>query len=109
MSKLGKSLILFIMVILMLIIDSPAQASRSVSSTAYCLKGRMANGQRVHNGAVASKILPRGSRWKVLSGSMRGRVFTVKDTGSKAYFDIWMSSCRAARIYGRQRIQITRV
>lgn len=67
----------------------------------------MANGERVHDGAVASHVLPRGSRWKVLDGPLAGRVFTVKDTGPKATFDVWMSSCGAARQYGRRDIGIT--
>lgn len=82
---------------------------RSVNSTAYCLQGTMANGERVHNGAVASKILPRGSSWRVLNGPLAGNVYTVKDTGPSAYFDIWMSSCDAANQYGRREIQIEEV
>lgn len=79
---------------------------RTVSSTAYCLRGRMANGEYVHEGAVASRILPRGSAWRVLTGPLAGRVYVVKDTGGKAYFDIWFPSCNAALAYGRRSIQI---
>jgi hypothetical protein len=83
---------------------------RSVDSTAYCLRGTMANGEQVHDGAVAMNNVPFGARWKVLSGSMAGRIFTVKDRiGHSSEFDIWMSSCDAAWYYGRQQIHIERV
>lgn len=83
---------------------------RSVSSTAYCLQGRMANGEWVHDGAAAMNNVPFGSQWQVLDGTMAGRVFTVKDRiGSGSEFDIWMYDCNAAIRYGRQQIRIQRV
>lgn len=75
-----------------------------VRSTAYCLSGRMANGARVHDGAVASTILPRGSRWQVTTGPFAGRSYVVEDTG--APFDIWMTDCAAARAYGVRHVVI---
>lgn len=99
-----------------------AGSQRRISSSAYCNKGRMANGERVHDGAVASKTLPRGSRWRVEEGPLAGRVYTVKDTGSKAYFDVWMAQCGKqstsycrgkasthAYCYGRRTVLITEV
>lgn len=79
---------------------------RSTSSTMYCQGTTMANGQHVHVGAVSSKVLPRGSRWRVLSGPKVGQVFTVEDTGSKAYFDMYTPSCEEAIQYGRRNIEI---
>lgn len=82
-------------------------AARSISSTAYCESGRMASGEYAYEGAVSSKVLPRGSRWRVLTGGFAGRVFTVKDTGALAYFDIALPGrCSEAVAYGRQTIQI---
>lgn len=80
---------------------------QKVNSTAYCLRGTMANGKQVHDGAAASSHLPMGSKWKILSGSLAGKVVTIEDRG--APFDIWMSSCSAAINYGRQSISIARV
>ncbi len=81
-----------------------------VSSTAYCEAGRMANGELAHDGAVSSKILPRGSSWRVLDGPMTGRTYVVKDTGSLAFFDIsFPGRCDEAIQYGRRAIRIEEV
>lgn len=83
---------------------------RTVSSTNYCLTGTMANGERVHDGAVAVNSADwskyRGTSWTVLDGEFAGRTFVVKDHGPGADFDIWVSSCPAARRYGRQSIRV---
>jgi hypothetical protein len=88
---------------------APARdAVTTVSSTAYCETGRMANGEVAHDGAVSSKTLRRGSRWQVLTGPFTGRVLTVKDTGPLAFFDIAMPGrCADAVAYGRRAIQIS--
>lgn len=78
----------------------------TLSSTMYCEHGVMASGKYTHDGAVSSKVLPRGSRWRVLSGALAGRVFTVEDTGSLAIFDMWVPSCATAIQYGRRPISI---
>lgn len=70
----------------------------------------MANGQRVHDGAVA---VPRseklGGVYRILSGSMAGKVVTAEDhIGHGSEFDIWVANC-AAEGYGRQTIQIERI
>jgi hypothetical protein len=82
-------------------------APMTVSSTAYCETGRMANGELAYDGAVSSNFLPRGSVWRVLTGLFAGRTFTVKDTGPLASFDIAMPGrCADANRYGRHDIQI---
>lgn len=89
----------------------PVSGVRSVSSTAYCLTGTMANGRRVYSGAVAMNGVPFGSRWEVLSGPWAGRVLTVADRiGHGSQFDVAMpGNCRAAINYGRRTIKIRRV
>ncbi len=59
----------------------PAEAS-SFRATAYCLKGRTANGGSVRRGIVAAdpRVLPLGSRIHVNAGSYSG-AYTVADTG----------------------------
>lgn len=70
----------------------------------------MANGEYVHDGAVAMNGVPFGTRYRVLDGPMAGRVFTVKDRiGHSSEFDIWMESCNAALNYGRRTIHIEKV
>lgn len=92
-------------------VQSSAGSTRQVSSTAYCLTGTMASGRRVYWGAVAMNGVPFGSRWEILSGSLRGRVLTVGDRiGHGSGFDVAMpGACGAARQYGRQAITIRRV
>lgn len=89
---------------------APVEATgtmRTIESSAYCLSGRMKNGEHVHDGAVASVVLAMGTSWKVLDGPLAGRVFTVEDTGGpQATFDVWMSSCQAAINYGRRDVTI---
>jgi 3D (Asp-Asp-Asp) domain-containing protein len=79
-----------------------------VSSTAYCLTGVMANGQRVFRGAVAMNGVPLGSRWRVVE---TGEVFVVADRiGHGSGFDIAMpGDCDGARRYGRRTITVERV
>ena len=81
---------------------------RTVSSTAYCLEGTMANGQRVYRGAVAMNGVPLGSKWQVIE---TGAVYTVADRiGHGSGFDIAMpGDCAAARAYGRRTITVRRV
>ncbi len=82
-----------------------------VESTAYCLTGYMANGQRAHTGAVAMDGVPLGTKFRVKSGPLEGEVLTVKDrVGWGSDFDIAMPDrCRAAYRYGRRTINIRRV
>jgi hypothetical protein len=85
-------------------------AALVMSSTAFCETSRMANGQPAYDGAVSSKVLPRGSSWRVLDGPMTGRVFLVADTGSLALFDISLPGrCAEAIAYGRRAIRIEEV
>ncbi len=89
--------------------DKPG--SLRVDSTAYCLSGYMANGERATTGAVAMNGVPLGTRFRIRSGPLRGDVLTVKDrVGGDSDFDIAMPDrCRAARRYGRRVINIRRV
>lgn len=97
-------------------VDAPGDPTgerRWIESSAYtpCSAGQiMANGQRVYDGAVASTVLKRGTKWRVVEGPTAGRTYTVADTGGpRATFDIWMPSCPAAIQYGRPTILIERV
>ena len=81
-----------------------------VTSTAYALRGTMANGERVHEGAVAMNCIPFGTRYRVLDGPRAGALLTVKDRiGHGSDFDIWMPTRSVALTYGRQLITVHRV
>lgn len=84
---------------------------RTVSSTAYCLTGRMASGRFTYYGAAAMNGVPLGSRYQVLSGPRAGTTLVVEDRiGHSSGFDIaYPGNCGAARSYGRRTITIQQV
>ncbi|MDQ4142598.1 MAG: hypothetical protein M3198_02465, partial [Actinomycetota bacterium] len=84
--------------------------SRRVTSTAYCLKGRMASGKPPYEGAAAMNGVPLGAKFKVLDGPRAGEVFTIEDRiGRGSAFDIaYPGKCQHARQYGRRVIRIHR-
>lgn len=89
--------------------NRPAAATKYVA-TAYCLKGRMANGKKVHSGAIAAdpRVLPLGSKVHIQDMG----VFTVGDTGGAIKgrkIDIWMNNCQAARKFGRKTVYVRRM
>lgn len=71
--------------------------------TAYCLRGTTASGDHVHVGSVAvdPRVIPLGSPlW--IEGYGQG---VADDTGGAIvghHVDVWMSSCAAARQWGRK-------
>lgn len=87
-----------------------AGVTQRLNSTAYCLTGRMANGQYAHDGAVAVNNVPFGTRYHVHTGPLAGRTFVVKDrVGWGSEFDVAMPGrCQDARNYGRRTITVER-
>lgn len=85
----------------------------SYRATAYCLKGRTANGGSVRRGIVAAdpRILPLGSRIQINAGSYSG-TYTVADTGGGVKgrkLDIWMPSCVEAVRFGNRGITVSKL
>lgn len=83
-----------------------ARPGRRVSSTAYCLTGRMANGQHTHRAAVASNDYPLGTRLRVSDSPYGPGVFTVEDRighGTQLDFAI-PGDCAGARRWGRRAV-----
>ena len=79
-------------------------------ATAYCLKGRTANGGGVRRGIVAadSRILPLGTRIHVTAGSYSG-TYTVADTGGAVrgrILDVWVPNCSEAIRFGRKNVTV---
>lgn len=84
---------------------------QNFKATAYCLKGRTANGGNVRRGIVAAdrRILPLGSRIHLEAGSYSG-FYTVTDTGGAIkgrILDIWMPSCVEAVRFGRKNVKVS--
>ena len=80
-------------------------AYRPFVATAYSLRGKMANGQTVHSGAIAAdpRILPIGT---IVHIEGMG-TFTVKDTGGAikgSRIDVWMSG--GAMKFGRRTVKL---
>lgn len=92
--------------------DTSAKSeTRSFKATAYCLKGRTANGSGVRRGIVAAdpRVLPLGTQIQIEAGSYSG-TYTVADTGGAVkgrVLDIWMPNCTEARRFGRKSIKVS--
>lgn len=89
-------------------VSSKIVGARTFNATAYCLQGKMANGQRVHHGAIAAdpRILPLGTKVHIEGMG----AYVVKDTGGAIKgnrIDIWMPSSSQARSFGRKHVQLT--
>ena len=85
-------------------------SARAFSATAYCLKGRTANGGNVRRGIVAAdpRVLPLGTRISMNAGSYSGS-YTVADTGGAVRgrkLDIWVPSCSEAIRFGRRTVTV---
>ena len=85
--------------------------ARNFRATAYCLKGRTANGGSVRRGIVAAdpRILPLGTRIQINAGSYSG-TYTVADTGGAVrgrVLDVWVPSCSEANRFGRKNVKVS--
>jgi 3D (Asp-Asp-Asp) domain-containing protein len=93
------------------VMTSRRSAVRSFRATAYCLKGRTANGGAVRRGVVAAdrRMLPLGTKIYVDAGAYSG-MYTVADTGGAVkgnILDIWVPSCSEANRFGRKSIGVS--
>jgi 3D (Asp-Asp-Asp) domain-containing protein len=89
---------------------SKTSEAMTFRATAYCLKGRTANGSGVRRGIVAAdrRILPLGTRINLSAGSYSGN-YVVADTGGAVkgrILDIWMPSCAEAIRFGRRTVTV---
>ena len=75
--------------------------------TAYCLSGTTRRGRYVRPGIVAAdrKLFPLSRYIELYAGEKYLGRFLIDDTGSKirgAHIDVWLPTCREAKIFGRQ-------
>jgi len=75
--------------------------------TAYCLSGTTRRGRYVRPGIVAAdrKLFPLSRYIELYSGEKYLGRFLIDDTGGMirgAHIDVWVPTCREAKIFGRQ-------
>jgi len=75
--------------------------------TAYCLSGTTRRGRYVRPGIVAAdrRLFPLSRYIELYAGEKYLGRFLIDDTGSKirgAHIDVWVPTCREAKIFGRQ-------
>ena len=75
--------------------------------TAYCLNGTTRRGRYVRPGIVAAdrKLFPLSRYIELYAGEKYLGRFLIDDTGSMirgAHIDVWVPTCREAKIFGRQ-------
>lgn len=90
---------------------SAAAGRRPFTATAYALSGRTADGGRARPGIVAAdlRVLPLGTRIRVSDAGAYSGDYQVADTGAAVKgtrIDIYVPSARAARTFGRRRVQV---
>lgn len=90
--------------------NSTSKNAGGFNATAYCLRGRTANGGSVRRGIVAAdpRVLPLGTRIYLNAGSYSGS-YVVADTGGAVKgrkLDIWVPNCSEAMRFGRRSVSV---
>jgi 3D (Asp-Asp-Asp) domain-containing protein len=83
----------------------------TLTATACCQRGRTASGELARPGLVAAdpRVLPVGTVVRVLSPPAWVGRYTVMDTGARVRgrrLDIFVESCRRARLFGRRPVRV---
>ncbi len=95
---------------------APAQQRRHPTryrfeATAFCADGTTASGLETHRGHVAAdpRILPLGTRVRVLDAGPYSGTYVVADTGSKVvgrHIDIYVPNRPAAKRFGKRMVRV---
>jgi 3D (Asp-Asp-Asp) domain-containing protein len=90
--------------------NSTSKNAGGFNATAYCLRGRTANGGSVRRGIVAAdpRVLPLGTRIYLNAGGYSGN-YIVADTGGAVRgrkLDIWVPNCSEAMRFGRRSVSV---
>jgi hypothetical protein len=87
-----------------------AAAIVSLTSTAYCLSGTMADQTQTRAGSVAMNSVPLGTRVHPTRRVFGRKHFVVRDRiGWGTELDFWTPDCTKALRYGRRTITIRTV
>ena len=88
----------------------PRKAGRQkFTARAHSIEGQSADGSRSRKGTVAAdpNVLPLGTRIRVSGAGAYSGEYTVVDSGVKGnVIDIYMSSVREARKFGRKKVEV---
>ena len=82
---------------------------RKFTARAHSIEGQSADGSQSRKGTVAAdpSVLPLGSRIRVSGAGAYSGEYTVIDSGVKGnVIDIYMSSGREARKFGRRKVEV---
>jgi 3D (Asp-Asp-Asp) domain-containing protein len=82
-----------------------------MTATAYCQAGTTKSGEQTRPGTVAAdpRVLPPGSKIRIIKPERYAGVYQVLDTGPSVKgrrLDVFIASCRDARRFGRQRVVV---
>jgi 3D (Asp-Asp-Asp) domain-containing protein len=83
----------------------------AMTATAYCQTGTTKSGERTRPGIVAAdpRVLPLGSKIRIIKPERYAGVYQVMDTGSSIKgrrLDVFIPSCKDARRFGRQPVMV---
>src|SRR5213593_781037 len=105
--------------IAILFVASPAAAATpgrkagpaKFTASAYSLEGKSADGSKSCKGTVAAdpNVLPLGSKLRVRGAGTYSGKYTVVDSGRNVkgnVIDIYMSSVREARKFGKKKVEV---
>jgi 3D (Asp-Asp-Asp) domain-containing protein len=94
---------------------APAPVRKAVpkkfTASAYSIEGKSADGSKSCKGTVAAdpNVLPFGSKIRVSGAGAYSGVYTVVDSGGRVkgnVIDIFMSSVREARNFGKKKVEV---
>lgn len=88
-------------------VEQPAPPTRAITSTAYCLRSKMSNGEHGYEGAVAMNGVPLGTLVTVDDSPVGPGTFTVTDRhapGSTG-IDFYVNDCWLAQRWGRHTVE----
>lgn len=89
----------------------PEPALREFEATAYSVEGKTASGTRAHEGTCAAdpRVLPLGTRIRVLDAGRYSGEYVVSDTGRTINgheIDIYVANDAAAKRFGRKKVRV---
>lgn len=105
-----KKLTATILVLIMLSLSIQAKPKKFVA-TVYCLKGKTRSGILVKKGVIAvdPRVIPLGSKVRLVGANGVSGVYIAADTGKKIKgkrVDIWHPSKKFAKLFGKRLVTV---